>query len=216
VRWAIDDQGRRWVRKHVEQCGFEAVLAEAVGWLIARAIGVPVPDAAVSGAEDDLSWLSSWVSDATHWDPARAHLIGNVDEFGRMLALDAILFNEDRHARNMLLQAVDGTHVKLWAIDCDAALVGWPADFAKRAVADVPSTKNLAPGIPADLLAPGARAGAMAATALSGAALAAYVAEACDITGDPNGDVLTKALTARMASAVEVTENYLRALGVRP
>lgn len=216
VRWALGDDGHRWVRKHVEQCGYEAILAEVVAWLIGRAIGVPMPDAAVNGTGDDLSWLSSSVPDATHWDPARAHLVSNADSFGRALALDAVIFNEDRHARNILLQAVDETHVTCWAIDCDHARIGWPNDFAALGDDEVPSTRNLATGLPADLLGAGATAGARALAGLSRDSVGAFVAEACGITGDPHSDLLTKALLARMARAVNLTHKYLRAIGAAP
>lgn len=211
VRWAVDSSSRRWVRKHVEQCGYEAILAEALGWVLGRAIGVPLPDAAVHGAGDDISWLSSWVPDVSHWNPDRVHLITNPESFGRTLALDAIIFNEDRHARNILLQAADELHVVAWAIDCDHARVGWPSDFAMLGDA-IPSVRNVAPGLPIDLLEAGALAGAHDAESLDRGMVEEWVTEACAITSERNPEILYPALLARMAKAERLAHNYIESL----
>jgi hypothetical protein len=215
VTYAADGEGRRWVRKHVTNTGAQPMLAEILGWLLARELGIPVPDGAVAGTGNDVSWLSSYVADVTHWEPARAHLITNLDGLGGALALDAIILNADRHAGNILLQTIDPHHVVAWAIDHENATIGHPQDFA-RSPNHIPSTANVARGLPVELLEPGARDAAVAAANLPGWLLAEIVAEACDITGERGGAVLTQALGARMAEAPRLTNAYLIALGEAP
>jgi hypothetical protein len=44
--YVLDGAGQRWVAKREADMGCEALLAEALTWLLARQVGVPVPDAA--------------------------------------------------------------------------------------------------------------------------------------------------------------------------
>ncbi len=101
--YAVDSGGGRWVRKMYVNTGYQPVIAEALGWLIGREIGICVPDAAVHGSGDDLSWLSSYIPHAQHWDGSKAHFIVNINELGAALTLDAVLHNHDRHRQNILL-----------------------------------------------------------------------------------------------------------------
>ena len=50
--------------------GCEALLAEAVTWLLAREIGVCTPDAAFCDDAGERAWLSRRVPDANHWSAA--------------------------------------------------------------------------------------------------------------------------------------------------
>lgn len=127
ARYCMSPDGRRWVRKRASETGFEALLAEALGWMLARELAVPVPDGAVTGEGDDLSWLSEQVPAVQHWDASRVHYIHNLEELGRMLTLDAIVFNEDRHARNILLQpAPTELELRAWSIDVGDSPLGRP------------------------------------------------------------------------------------------
>lgn len=45
--YALDFEGRAWVRKPVYLLGYNGLLAEALGWLLARYLEISVPDAAV-------------------------------------------------------------------------------------------------------------------------------------------------------------------------
>jgi hypothetical protein len=152
----------------------------------------------------------------THWDPSNIHFIKNAKELGRMLALDVIILNEDRHEGNILLQPDPDQHNLLaWAIDAGGALVGFPESFAQAKMA-LPSIAKLARGIPVELVGDEARATALRATGLSPYLLKRFVSEACDIAGEPKAGILLEALSARIERAEELTEKYLESIGQRP
>lgn len=100
--WSIDVTGTIWARKRVEVTGIEGLLAEAVSWLLARRLRVPVPDAAVT-LSGDLSWLSKQITPVVHWDAIHQGGITNLLDLGKVLVLDVLINNPDRHAGNLLL-----------------------------------------------------------------------------------------------------------------
>lgn len=119
-----------------------------------------------------------------------------MEPFGAMLALDAITHNEDRHLGNILIQPdPDDVHLRAYAIDSGSALVGW-SDFHNLQMA-VPSPRNLAPGIPVDLLEAGALAAAARAATIEPGEILALVSEACEIARDPGKFALDKDLSDR-------------------
>jgi hypothetical protein len=214
--YAMDASGRKWVRKSVLHTVHEPLLAEALGWLLGRALNVRTPDGAIGGQGDGLSWLSLLVPGVTHWDPSNIHFIKNAKELGRMLVLDVLILNEDRHEGNILLQPDPDQHNLLaWAIDTGGAIIGFPDSFAQAGMA-LPSVAKLARGIPVELVAAEARATALRATALSPYLLRRYVDEACQIAGEPKAGILLEALSARMAGASDLTEKYLQSIEQRP
>jgi len=85
--WSIDVTGTIWARKRVEVTGIEGLLAEAVSWLLARRLRVPVPDAAVT-LSGDLSWLSKQITPVVHWDAIHQGGITNLMDLGKVLVLD--------------------------------------------------------------------------------------------------------------------------------
>jgi hypothetical protein len=215
--YAVDSTGRRWVRKRVSEMGHEALLAEALGWLLSRHLSVPTPDAALSGEGAAASWLSSALPLVKHWSETERDRVRNIRAIGRVLALDAVLMNGDRHAGNILLSPLKkGGRMTAWAIDFDHALVGWPGDYAAVSVDELPSLRNLARGLPVAYMRPGARQAAREARLLDGGILARYVAEACEIAGEPSGDALLTALQARLDRAIELTDRYLAAIEILP
>ncbi len=162
--YAIDARGRQWVRKRLRHMSPDVLMAEALGWLLAKELGGPIPDAALVGEGEDLSWLSSRI-DAAHWSPHQVHFVGNFAEFGRVLALDAIVFTPDRHAGNILLEPhPDEMTLRAWAIDVGNALIGKPRDYKQLGADEPPPTSQLAPGLPFALLEEGAREAAVQAT----------------------------------------------------
>jgi hypothetical protein len=215
--YSIDNTGRRWVRKREANTGVEELLAEMIGWLLARRLFVPVPDAGVFGAVNDLSWLSAEIQDVVHWDPSRAPLVTNLDGLGAMMALDVLILNEDRHAGNILLQPVpDQLHLKAWAIDHGAALGGSPTDYTARRK-DVPNPHNLARGLPMDLLQEGAMEAAEKATCLVLQDILALVREACTLAAEQKIDEIVSVLAERCANARALVESYLKRIrGGRP
>ncbi|MBZ4335487.1 MULTISPECIES: phosphatidylinositol 4-kinase [unclassified Corallococcus] len=211
--FAVDGSGRKWVRKKMLYTGWQPILAESLGWLIGRDIGVRAPVGAICGSGDELSWLSSYVPNALHWQRNYAHFVQNIDEFGAMLALDALLYNADRHAKNILLVPEQGEeNLIAWSIDVGNALVGHPQDFIALDLG-VPKKPNSARALPLELMRVGAFAAAKQAAKLARTStLERYVTEACEIVSEGTAPLLLEALSRRMESAVDLVEEYLKVL----
>lgn len=127
-----DPSGRWWVLKPLRARG---ILAESVGGLLGRLMGVEVPEFAIFDEDDQRGWLSAFVLDPHHWDRPRVRALANPDGIGRMLALDAIIHNEDRNTENFIFEMQDeGESFRCWAIDMESALVGMPRAFASKGI----------------------------------------------------------------------------------
>ncbi|MFZ5480538.1 MAG: hypothetical protein ACOZNI_27495 [Myxococcota bacterium] len=141
--WFVRDaSGRVWVRKRESEMGPEGLLAEVVGWHVGRALGVSVPDAAISEGPEGRAWLSRMVPNASHWAGQAALAFSGLDQLARIHLLDTLIANEARHMRNLLVEGAE-----LRAIDQEEALVGHVADFVARDLR-APSPHNLARGLP--------------------------------------------------------------------
>lgn len=211
----VDGLGRRWVRKSLAQIGWQELLAEIVGWFLGRQLGVPVPDAAVlSPGSEDAAWLSAYIPHTVHWEAHHAHFVTDLNGFGAMLALDAIIHNHDRHKMNILLApGAEEPDLDAWAIDTGAALVGFPADFA-AAELEVPEKPKIARGLPVRLMEQGAyKAAKRAAELASSPVLQHQVAEACRLVGERESNILFSALSKRMKQATRLVERYIEVVG---
>ena len=130
--YTLDTQGNEWIAKREADMGCEALLAEAVTWLLARQLGVRVPDAAFCDAPTERAWLSRRIPDAVHWSALRSNAIANPRETAAIIVLDAIVYNEARHGRNLLATGEDTTTgMTIWAIDADEALIGHVGEVAR-------------------------------------------------------------------------------------
>ncbi len=190
--------------------GFEALLAEAVTWLLGQLIGVRMPEAAFCDDPGERAWLSACIEDVSHWSPGPGG-IANVAEVGAMLVLDAWMLNEARHSRNMLVEGPRGGDVRLWAIDADEALVGHIDDYIAR-LADVPSVHNHARGLPIGALASTAQAAARRTADLPDADVQRRVEAACTLAREPRASDLADAVVQRAGALPEIVEHYLRDL----
>ena len=209
--WVQDASGRDWVIKWEESTGFQPLLAEALCWLLGQQLGVLQPAGAVFLEGERRAWLSKRVPQVAHWDASRSHFLTNPSELGAMLALDAIAHNADRRSDNILLQpSPDELHLRAFAIDSGNALIGW-SDFYGLGL-QVPEARNLAPGLPIDLLTDGVLAAASKATALKSGQILAMVTEACEIARDPGKVALHQALLHRLEQAPALVTDYLRKL----
>lgn len=217
AHWAIDSTRRQWVRKRETWTGVEPLLAEAACYLLGAKLEVRQPQGAVHYDGKEWSWMSKRIPAAgEHWDADMRDYIDNLDEVGRMLALDALTLNEDRHARNILVQPRDDeTALRLWAIDSGNALIGHPEDFVARGLTPA-SPHNHARGLPIDPLRDSAMAAAQVASMLSDGELSEIVAEACGLAREPQVNALTVALITRCRHAPEIVSSYLDALGALP
>jgi hypothetical protein len=128
-----------------------------------------------------------------------------------MLALDAIIHNEDRNTENFIFEMQDeGESFRCWAIDMESALVGMPRAFAGR------GTRAPRPyALPSDFALVEAMRGAASEAALVAASapdatIREIVDIAMDIAGTMDRDVLGSALLARCRHAPRIVEDYLR------
>jgi hypothetical protein len=213
--YAVDAAGRRWVAKREADMGCEALLAEALTWLLARQMGAPVPDAAFCDHPDERAWLSAWVPQAKHWSPETAGVVRNARDAAAIFALDAVVFNEARHGGNVLLVPDDDGGSVVWAIDADEAWIGHPAELALRAGLP-PEPRILARGFPP----PGWRDAAMEAAercaALDPAGLAHAARAACALAREPDVELVVRVLVDRCQDALSLTRRYLERVESRP
>jgi hypothetical protein len=208
VRYAASASGERWVGK---RCGGSDVIAEACGWLLARELEVPVVTrVGVSAGDGDLWWLGALVDNAGHFTPSAAQQVTNPEALGRVLLLDALLGNEDRHGGNLLVaHGVDGSRVI--AIDFAGSWAGSPSTFVTRGE-EAPSMTKVAPGITRGLVAASAEACAARAEALSTATLGAIAFEACRVARYGRAEDLDEALTFRFSRARVILSSVLSSL----
>lgn len=202
-----DDSQRWWVRKPLQARG---ILAEAIGGLLGRRLGVDVPDFASFDDGERCGWLSAFVREAHHWDRARMGALVNPEALGRMLALDAIIHNEDRNPENFIFEFQGaGRGFRCWAIDMESALVGMPRAFAaKQLKAPRPHA------LPFDfVLTPPIRVAAsdaaLVATAVPEVVLHEIVAVAMETAGTLDREPLSVALIARCRLAPQIVKDYL-------
>jgi hypothetical protein len=208
--FALSPDGRRWVRKRELVTGYEQLASEALGFLLARELKVPVPDGAITGEGHDRSWLSLFLPSCEHWDATRLHLVSNLQDLGRMFALDAIISNPDRHSQNILLQVdpEDPEELRLWCIDVGDSLLGYPHDL-RDAGLEPPTPRNTARGLPVAELREEALAAAEDATLMTKGLVRHMVSEVCGQVGGMEEDVLLEALWRRLQNASTITEDYL-------
>jgi hypothetical protein len=208
-----DSLGHQWVRKvHI---GWQELLAEMLGCLMGRALGVHQPPGALFlGDNNERGWLSGFIPHTVHWAAGQAHFVQNLDQFGAMLTLDALIHNHDRHAKNILLTSTgEEPDMLAWSIDTGAALVGFPSDFVNVGLA-VPEKPNIARGLPVGLMEIGAYKAAHKATELAGSELLRHhVAESCRLVGEQESDLLFTALSRRMEQATRLAEDYMKVVG---
>lgn len=191
------------------------LLAEALGWLLSGSLSVPTPSSALYVEEGQTSWLSAFVEPMDHWSPVCAQRLADPDELARIMALDAIIGNWDRHEGNILAQPEDSAdRLRLFSIDLGWSWIGSPK-IEQRGIsspADVnpPGLNGLIDGIPVDVLRDAAGACANEALHLDQRLLAEYVQEACQIARQPSWQSqIEKALVLRCRNAPGIVRAHL-------
>lgn len=207
--YVVSDTSQRWwVLKPLQARG---ILAESVGGLLARLLGVGVPDFAMFDEDDQRGWLSAFIRNAHHWDRSRVGALANPDGIGRMLALDAIIYNEDRNVENFIFEPQDELEsFRCWAIDMESALVGMPRALLGKGI-NAPRPHAL----PKDFfllreMREAANESAIMAVEASEAAIREIVGTAMETAGALDREVLCTALLARCRHATEIVTEYLR------
>jgi hypothetical protein len=132
---------------------------------------------------------------------------------GRILTLDAILFNNDRGDRNILCQ-INGGKLSIFAIDMANALAGMPAQLSNRGIEPPDAFPNLRtfhrPSVVASARAAAARAAQVEAEYIDVA-----VAQSLEAArGDDS--TLNAALLRRCRESRHMVEGYLEKIGNLP
>jgi len=207
--YVIDDEGRRWVKKYVAA---NDLLAEAFGTLLALDLSVPTANGGYHVDGGETWWLSEYLDPIVHWDPSYAERLADPDELGSLLALDAVIGNTDRHARNIVLRPSPSEHeLRVFSIDLANSWLGTPHDLEAAQLAP-PPVGNVAKGIPVDMIARGARTCALRAAQLPDDRVVDSAREACMIANEPEEARLVRALTLRLRNAPNIVDKYLKLL----
>jgi hypothetical protein len=205
---ASDASARWWVLKPLQPRG---ILAEAMGGLLARALGVPIPEFGIFESDErGRGWLSEFVMGAQHFGAARAEGLADQADLGRMLALDAIVHNEDRNTENILFEPLaELGRFRGWVIDHEAALVARPRELASKGLG-APRPFALPSGFVADAEARRAALDtAVEAQRLPEAMVRAMVDVAAEVAGALDREILAHALVARCRHALQIVEHFL-------
>lgn len=217
-RVSITADGRTWIRKRVVITGDQPLVAEAIAWLLAMELGLPVPHAAILVAPDhnDTSWLSQEVSPMLQWDDGDAAAIVNIEALGGVIALDTLTLNNDRHQGNLIVQALGPGQLQMWAIDSGNALVGWPGDFLERRDqipdASILPVRRIVNTLVWQRIVASAQTTARSIETLTDATITRFVEEACTLGLEPKRQTITEVLRHRRQHIVDLTDRYLIAL----
>jgi hypothetical protein len=214
AHYALSADRRSWVVKRASLSGPGEILAEAVGHQLAPLLGIPVPTGAWGELDGDLHWFSERRPFVSHYHPAHLANVTPLTDFGRVIVLDVLLINEDRHAGNVLLvHGGDGALTPCF-IDFGSAIVGQPGNFARN-VHYEPRHANFAPrSVPAEHLRTGADAALAALLALPDHQLTDIIREACEIARLPHDAAgLAAALLERRAVTSVLVSHFLARIG---
>lgn len=212
-RLVADANGDLWVLKNLPPRG---VLAEAIGALLGRQLGVPIRE---FGCFDDTrlgkGWLSSYATHSSHWHRRRLYDLSNFGDLGRMLVLDAIIYNEDRNAQNIIFEQGDEPdHFTFWAIDMEAALVSRPKELGSKGL-KCPDPFALPPDLTANVHDESVEHAVTQARHLPEATLRALVSAAVLAAGARDSDALYEALLSRCRASEQIMKDYLDRLAAR-
>lgn len=216
--FARDSTGRLWVRKRQAAFTKHGLLAEIVGWLVGAALGVDQPTAAVAqDSEREWSWLSQWLNTTEHWGEHMAGSIANPGAVGTMLAVDALVANGDRHPGNILADVddYDASLYRLWAIDWDAAVVGYIGEFEQLGCDCRPPVANHARCLPLVTLRDHALAAADRAVNLPAEQLDWIAEDGRRVLAESElfRSRLSGALQRRCTAAPNIVSRYLELIG---
>lgn len=202
VRFARSEDGATWVAK-LPLMGKSELIAEGAGWLLSRLVGACVPEACGLWCDEQGRWwaLSRYVKDVSHWTPDMIDRIANSEALGRAFAVDGVVWNEDRHAKNILV-AHDQRGATAVAIDFGAALIGHPASLELKPIG--PPTRrraDMAVGLARDTVFRGVLEGVARLASLDEGVLAEVSREATRHVSSSERDTLQRVLEERCRDA---------------
>lgn len=211
----VGGDGRLWVAKRLMPA---RIRGEVVGFRLGCELGVPVPEIALGPPGSGLC-LSHYKEAPEHWSIEVLPAVSDYEALGRMLALDAIIGNEDRNARNILFQPLEETHdgatYELWCIDHEDVLANNPGrleGLEERA----PRPGSLPADFPLDCTIEASASGAaQMAMRIADSAILAIAADACRPSQGSGSSGLADALRVRCDNAEAIVADYLHALRER-
>lgn len=216
AKYVVADDGSKWVMKKVSITGPNQFLAEAISYQLAHLLGLSVPTGGVGGSGEGLAWFSSLQPTVAHYSPARLPMTSQQADFGRIVALDVWVINEDRHAGNVLLVSGDTSFTPCF-IDFGSAMVGHPADYVKRINYVPREAEFVARTVAPELLWRGAQEAADAIDRLHEDDVRGVVVEACALVGfETDAAPLSEAVLARRVVLRELIRAFFARLGVTP
>lgn len=124
ARLALTDDGGQWIAKSERTIRRHGLRAEVVGHLVSVTLGMPTPAAAVAVVDGVYWWCSQLVPASAPYASSSASRLARPALVARLLMLDLLIFNEDRHRDNMLLVARLDDRLDLLAIDHESAWIG--------------------------------------------------------------------------------------------
>ena len=217
--WVVHTSGANVVRAsqrawiHKPSMGFNEVLAEAIGLLVGRCLGVRVPAGAVYIENGAPSWLSEIVEHAKHWNPDLCGSLADPSEIARIYVLDAIIQNEDRHAGNLLLERRPGGLYQAWSIDTADAGINEPESLIESL--EPPDPRNHFSAAPLDeqTCEEARETAKRCAVLLSSEGAQACASVACAISACPDWEpAVAEALRYRGQHAPAIVDRYLELL----
>ncbi|MEL6177702.1 MAG: hypothetical protein AAFS10_02055 [Myxococcota bacterium] len=214
----VTTEEQMWILKEEDDDMSLTIAAEAVGYLLGLYLGVPLPEARWSRRDGKTGGLSRQIKNGpSHWEPTLWDAVINQTDLGRILALDAIIANGDRHERNILLEEGPAPdHYTLWAIDQGAAEISSPELLYSRDCAPPKVTSELIDGFEVQLIRDEALRSANIARNLGEDVLKHIARHACDVSCYMCQNQLLKVLRQRCRDAPYIVEGYLNQVEARP
>lgn len=202
-----------WVLKLAHRGPGLSVAAEAFAWLVGHQIGMALPDGALYAGDAGVGWLSRRIPDARNWAPEDRDAVSNTEQIGAMLALDAVLANDDRHQQNVLVVAGTPTGRSLIAIDHGRLNIVHEARLI--ALGDAPpKPHDDRPALDYRALRPAALAAGDRMSALPDDTVIAWLSEAFQAQREQVPSGLPDLVLRRFNVACKTVETYLNRLGV--
>lgn len=119
VSRVLTKDGRTWSCKSVNA---HQILGEALGYLFSDVMDITAPRPGAVVVDAGMFWLSELIPNCSHCDPSRGDELEDLSGLGRLLALDLLICNHDRHQKNLLIDyeappnclAIDFEKCHLW------------------------------------------------------------------------------------------------------
>lgn len=136
--------GSCWIARRYGASSTAGFLADVVAHALANAVGAAVPEFRLGNDGEATYFLSRKLEFVRDWDDGDASLCANPSQVTTILALDALVLNDDRHVGNIMVEqrGVRGD-VHVWGIDFDGSLLLDRLELEACVGAALPSTVHV-------------------------------------------------------------------------